>query len=123
MSFASLLNGAECGPVNPLQGAMKGANADWSLQRDRFVPQAGPSGATSASQQQQHYYAAQKEAEQFYTEPQRQRAFDMGAMRQQLPAQTSPAQAKAWEASFSHAMPQNSRKIAVHFKSCTACNF
>lgn len=91
MSFASLLTGgADCGPSNPLQNAMKGTGSDWSLQRDRFVP----TSSSSSSQQQQQQTIQAHEAEQYFMQQQQgmeQRAFDMGMLRQGLPAPRSSA--------------------------------
>lgn len=104
--------------MNPLQGAMKGVNSDWSLQRDRFV-QAGPSNSgASSSQQHQHQLQQQQEAEQFYAAAAadaRHRAFDLGAMRQQLP--------KAGHPSFSHAAPQNAREWSCSARVRSSCQY
>lgn len=95
--------GADCGPMNPLQGAMKGTNADWSLQRDRFVSSSSAAAGPSTSQQQQA-----NEAEQFY----KQQPFDLATLGQQLPPQNQH-QSAAWNASFSRALPATRRALLV----------
>ncbi|KAF8270265.1 hypothetical protein EI94DRAFT_1723182 [Lactarius quietus] len=43
MSLAALASGAECGPMNPLQGLTKNLDGDRGLQQDHFGARTGPS--------------------------------------------------------------------------------
>jgi hypothetical protein len=42
MSLATLVNGADCGPVNPLQGLTKNLDSDRGLQQVHTSPDAYP---------------------------------------------------------------------------------
>ncbi|KAA1474232.1 TPR-like protein [Dentipellis sp. KUC8613] len=94
MSIPMLINGAECGPVNPLQGLAKRFDQDRGLQQDHFgAGRAGPSREAFRTEQQARAGLAQ-DAAQFFSGGQSSSspgvaapsAFDFAAIRSSLPA-------------------------------------
>lgn len=79
MAFASLVNGADCGPVNPLASLKNAYGQDRGLQQDRFLPVAGPSSQSFRGQNKQ-YPVLDHEAAQFYENRSAGPAFDMAPL-------------------------------------------
>ncbi|KAI0358408.1 TPR-like protein [Trametes cingulata] len=113
MSLPLLVNGAECGPSNPLQGLSKQFDRDRGIQQDQFsAGRAGPSKETFRSQYAPAPGVHQDAARFFSGSPSPAPAlsaapsFDMSALHRSLPAshlQTpvhmqSPAQTPALQA-------------------------
>jgi peroxin-5 len=94
MSLATLVNGADCGPLNPLQGLTKNLHNDRGVQQDYFgVNGAGPSqGAFRTTQAVPSSFG--EDAARFFsasqsvspTPPITQSTFDLTALRSSLPA-------------------------------------
>ncbi|KAJ7045743.1 hypothetical protein C8F04DRAFT_1066000 [Mycena alexandri] len=94
MALPMLVNNAECGPSNPLQGLSKRFDQDRGLQQDHFgASRAGSSRETFRSQQATPSGASQEAARFFSAGPAPQLAgggaFDLSALHGSLP----PAQA------------------------------
>ncbi|KAK0461267.1 uncharacterized protein EV420DRAFT_1531213 [Desarmillaria tabescens] len=91
MSLPLLVGGAECGPVNPLQGLSKRFDQDRGVQQDQFgVGRAGPSRQTFRTQQAGPSVVDQ-DAARFFSAGSPQpltasRAFDFSALGSSLPA-------------------------------------
>ncbi|EIN11880.1 hypothetical protein PUNSTDRAFT_63530 [Punctularia strigosozonata HHB-11173 SS5] len=134
MALPMLVTGAECGPVNPLQGLAKRLDQDRGLQQDYF----GASGAGSSKEAFRSQQAAapgfQQDAARFFSEARSPvpsfpgaSSFDMSALRvsippvQTRPMQTIPGPSSAgvdWAADFMQIMPgpsssRQERKIAA----------
>ncbi|KAI0268778.1 hypothetical protein BC834DRAFT_867179 [Gloeopeniophorella convolvens] len=94
MSLAALANGADCGPINPLQGLAKNFGDDRGLQQDHFgASRAGPSRGTFRTtqgapagfgQEATHFFAGGQNASP--VPPMGQSHFDLAALRTALPA-------------------------------------
>ncbi|KAF8499718.1 hypothetical protein F5888DRAFT_1802201 [Russula emetica] len=94
MSLATLVNGADCGPLNPLQGLTKNLDSDRGLQQDYFgVNRAGPSRGvfrtaqtvpSSFGEDATRFFSASQRASPF--PPLAQSSFDLNALRSTLPA-------------------------------------
>ncbi|KAL4249997.1 peroxisomal targeting signal receptor family protein [Abortiporus biennis] len=119
MALPLLVGGAECGPINPLQGLSKAFDQDRGLQQDHFSnARAGSSKerfrsqyATSpgVDQDAARFFSSAHSPTQFTGSP----AFDMSAMHMSLPpaqssAMMSPSQqtsAAPWAADFLQQQP------------------
>ncbi|KAG8903223.1 hypothetical protein FRB99_003576 [Tulasnella sp. 403] len=97
MSLSALVNGAECGPVNPLQGLTKRFEADRGASQDQFHPgRAGPSREVFRTPAQAPPALAREAAEFFQgnvTQPAAHVAapFDLSALNAALVAPQRPA--------------------------------
>jgi len=104
MAFASLVNGVDCGPANPLDLFKKAYNQDRTLQQDRFVPIAGPSQPFRSVEQ---YAVLDDEARQFYDASKYNPAFDLAPLGRALtPSQRSST--PAWAADFNVSQSKSS---------------
>ncbi|TFY80890.1 hypothetical protein EWM64_g3121 [Hericium alpestre] len=113
MSLPMLISGADCGPVNPLQGLAKRFDQDRGLQQDYFgVGRAGPSRETFRTEQNARPEFLQ-EAAQFFENKATTSApvagsssFNLAALRSSLPYSHSPAPALAsGQPQMSHTPP------------------
>ncbi|EMD37853.1 hypothetical protein CERSUDRAFT_114497 [Gelatoporia subvermispora B] len=115
MSLPLLVNGADCGPINPLQGLSKQFDRDRGVQQDHFG--AGRAGSSRETFRTQYTSAsgANQEAAQFFAASSSSQGiaapspFDISALQASLPAahahnsvQSPPLQAPlaAWAADF-----------------------
>ncbi|KAJ7497473.1 hypothetical protein FB451DRAFT_1386718 [Mycena latifolia] len=117
MALPMLVNGADCGPSNPLQGLSKRFDHDRGLQQDHFGPsRAGSSREVFRSQQSAASGAAQEAARFFSPSPAPQLAtgaFDLSALHGSLPmsqaAPPGPFQQQqgsaAWASDFMQQQP------------------
>ncbi|KAI1794109.1 TPR-like protein [Ganoderma leucocontextum] len=97
MSLPLLVNGAECGPSNPLQGLSKRFDQDRGIQQDQFgAGRAGSSRETFRSQYSAPPGVNQDAARFFAAAPspvpalQAPSAFDLSSLHRNLPASHSP---------------------------------
>ncbi|TCD71584.1 hypothetical protein EIP91_007331 [Steccherinum ochraceum] len=124
MALPMLVNGADCGPVNPLQGLSKQFDRDRGIQQDQFgAGRAGPSRETFRSQ----YHpspAVNQDASRFFSDTTARASpgfatgnttYDMSALHASLPPLQSPtyaqpatphAPAAPWAKDFLQQQPQ-----------------
>ncbi|KAJ7772535.1 hypothetical protein DFH07DRAFT_163633 [Mycena maculata] len=114
MALPMLVNNADCGPSNALQGLSKRFDHDRGLQQDHFGPgRAGSSREVFRSQQSGSSSAAQEAARFFSSGPTPQLAsgaFDLSALHGSLPVTPAPFQQQQqapapWAADFIQAQP------------------
>ncbi|KZT26687.1 TPR-like protein [Neolentinus lepideus HHB14362 ss-1] len=129
MALPMLVGGADCGPVNPLQGLAKRLDQDRGVQQDFFG--AGRAGSSSQSFRTQPSAPSRldEDASRFFSPPAqltRPSAFDLAALTNSLPSpalqapiqghapaaawaadfmQQAPAEAKPWEKGKGREMP------------------
>ncbi|KAI0305437.1 hypothetical protein B0F90DRAFT_1698015 [Multifurca ochricompacta] len=133
MSLAALVNGADCGPVNPLQGLTKNLESDRGLQQDHFgANRAGSSrGAFRTAQatapgfgeDARHFFDATQSASPL--PPVAQSPFDLAALRTSLPAPPIDlSRAFPHSQSFSSQVPNSSwvTDFLVHASKPSAIN-
>ncbi|KAJ7747335.1 hypothetical protein B0H16DRAFT_1663672 [Mycena metata] len=124
MALPMLVNNAECGPSNPLQGLSKRFDQDRGLQQDHFgATRAGSSRETFRSQQATPSGASQEAARFFSAGPAPQLArggaFDLSALHGSLPPvqafrpQLQPPVAAAWASDFLLQQPVGSSKMQM----------
>ncbi|KAJ7647128.1 hypothetical protein FB45DRAFT_1019399 [Roridomyces roridus] len=116
MALPLLVNNADCGPSNPLQGLSKRFDQDRGLQQDHFgAGRAGSSREAFRSQQSAPSGSAQEAARFFSSGPAPQlagaSAFDLSALNGSLPLAQMPLQQQshgpaAWAADFMIQRPQ-----------------
>jgi len=101
MAFASLVNGADCGPVNPLSSLKSVYQQDRTLQQDRYLPIAGPSalGFRNAPKQ---YPVLDHEASHFYDAQSHGPAYDLAPLQRALTPQNA---VPAWALDFNASLP------------------
>lgn len=104
MAFASLINGAECGPVNPLSSLKSAYQQDRTLQQDRYLPIAGPSSQPFRSSVKQ-YPVLDQEATQFYDAQNVGPAFDLAPLDRALSPHQQQHAMPGWAADFSASLP------------------
>ncbi|KAJ7496110.1 hypothetical protein B0H11DRAFT_2001880 [Mycena galericulata] len=115
MALPMLVNNADCGPSNPLQGLSKRFDHDRGLQQDHFgANRAGSSREAFRSQQSAASGAAQ-EAARFFSSGHARGAFDLSSLHGSLPLpQVAPPQPfqqqlqqapAAWAADFMQQKP------------------
>ncbi|KLO09238.1 TPR-like protein [Schizopora paradoxa] len=90
MALPMLISGADCGPVNPLQGLTKRFDQDRGIQQDQFgASRAGSSRQTFRTQQASNPALDQEAARFFagnnFAAPSTSNAFDVSLMRNSLP--------------------------------------
>ncbi|KAI0706847.1 TPR-like protein [Cerioporus squamosus] len=130
MSLPMLVNGAECGPSNPLQGLSKRFDQDRGIQQDQFG--AGRAGSSRETFRSQYSVApgVNQDAARFFSptaSPAPAVAFDLSALHRSLPAshsqspqtqspiQSPPLQAgpAAWAADFLQQQPGPSSSASL----------
>ncbi|TBU33842.1 TPR-like protein [Dichomitus squalens] len=137
MSLPLLVNGAECGPSNPLQGLSKRFDQDRGIQQDQFgAGRAGSSKETFRSQYSAAPGVNQDAARFFAAAPsptpalQSPSAFDLSSLHRNLPIshspsaqiqspmQSSPLQAgpAAWAADFLQQVPKQAAPSSLSGK-------
>ncbi|KAF7315501.1 hypothetical protein MIND_00065400 [Mycena indigotica] len=105
MALPLLVNNADCGPSNPLQGLSKRFDQDRGIQQDHFAAnRAGSSRETFRTQQSVQSDIAQDAARffgpQLPTQLTHPNAFDLSALHASLPQQSQAHAPAAWASDF-----------------------